>query len=100
MITYEWNNIELISYKTMYSKSNVVFMIDADLNGTENGITENKKIKVGVTYNPASDFIDITSITKAKAVSWIEHALGSSLLEEYKNEVAEKFMFKKVKISD
>jgi|14_taG_2_1085336.scaffolds.fasta_scaffold224138_2 hypothetical protein len=100
MITYEWNNIELISHKTMYSKSNVVFMIDADLNGTEDGITENKKVRAGVTYNPSSDFIDIASVTKAKAVSWIENALGSSLLEKYKNEVAKKFMFKKVKISD
>lgn len=100
MITYEWNNIELISHKTMYSKSNVVFMIDANLSGTENGITENQKVRAGVTYNPASDFIDISSITKAKAVSWIEDALGSSLLEGYKNEVTEKFMFKKVKISD
>jgi len=100
MITYGWNNIELISHKTMYSKSNVVFMIDANLVGTEDGITEKKNIKVGVEYTASGDFIDIASVTKTTAISWIENALGSSLLEQHKNELAEKFTFKKIKISD
>ena len=56
----------------MYEQTDVVFMIDADLEATENTITKVKPAQVGVQYNSEGDFIAIDSVQKDNAISWLE----------------------------
>lgn len=98
-ISYSWKNIELKAYKNMYEQTDVVFMIDADLEATENTITKVKPVSVGVQYNSEGDFIVIDSVTKDNAISWLESNLGDNL-QKYKDELASHFQFTIRKIED
>ena len=98
-ISYSWKNIELKAYKNMYEQTDVVFMIDADLEATENNITKVKPVSVSVQYNSEGDFIAIDSVTKDNAISWLESNLGDNL-QKYKDELASHFQFTIRKIED
>lgn len=98
-ISYSWKNIELKAYKNMYEQTDVVFMIDADLEATENNITKVKPVSVGVQYNSEGNFIAIDSVTKDNAISWLESNLGDNL-QKYKDELASHFQFTIRKIED
>ena len=98
-ISYSWKNIELKAYKNMYEQTDVVFMIDADLEATENTITKVKPVSVVVQYNSEGDFIAIDSVTKDNAISWLESNLGDNL-QKYKDELASHFQFTIRKIED
>ena len=98
-ITYAWKNIELKAYKNMYGQTDVVFMIDADLEATEGTVSKTKEIATSLTFNSESDFIAIDSVTKDQAITWIESSLGD-LLQQHKDELASHFQFTIRKIDD
>jgi|SRR5210317_1641833 len=100
MIVYEWKNVELVAYKTMYDLTDVVFRVDADLTATLNGVVETLSIKMGVPFDPDGEFTDINSVTKEQATSWIEENMNADILQDHKDQLAEKFVFTRVKLND
>lgn len=100
-VTYTWKNIKLSAHKNMYSQTDVVFLIDCELVGTELNRTETLPVKVAVSYEAGGSFTDINSVTKEQAIDWIESNLSATALQELKDKIQHEFdQFTKVTIGD
>ena len=81
--SYDWKNITLDAYTSMYGQTDVVYRISADLVCIDKG-TSTELVTIGVAYNEAASFTAFEDITKAEAISWIEAALAPAELAKIK----------------
>lgn len=89
MITYTKHINSLQAYKNIDGETNVVFNINWDLVGEENGYTASCPSMTSVPYFAGQPFIPYADLTQADVEAWIDQYTPAEQMQTYQDVITE-----------
>jgi hypothetical protein len=98
-ITYTKTIYNLQSYKEVDGNTDVVFTINWNLNGDDNGITASTLGITTVPYIADQPFTPFADLTEAQVLGWIDTYTTRVAMNQYENTVAQSILAKQQLVS-
>lgn len=88
MITYTKVIISMQAYKEIDGETNVVFGINWNLAGEENGFTASCPATTNVPYTAGQPFTPYADLTQAEVLAWIDQYTPLAQMQSFQNTIA------------
>lgn len=86
--TFTWTINAMDCYPTHEGQTDVVYTIHYSLSGADGDYTGSSYGTVGVTYDPATQFVPYASLTQSQVVGWVKAALGNEQVASIESNIS------------
>lgn len=88
-ITNTWAVVRMDAYPELDGKTDVVFTVHWQLNGTDGTYAGRVYGSQGITLTEGATFTPYADLTEAQVIGWVQDALGEEQVASYEANVAQ-----------